>query len=77
MEVLRELNGVSIILRVVLAMVIGGIIGTERMVKNQPVGSRTYMVVCLGACLVMLTNQYIFNMFNFELSVLRPDSYYF
>lgn len=64
MEILRELNAVSIILRVVLAMIIGGVIGTERMVKNQPVGSRTYMVVCLGACLVMLTNQYIFNMFN-------------
>lgn len=64
MEMLRELNLVSIIVRVILAMIIGGIIGTERMVKNQPVGSRTYMVVCLGACLVMLTNQYICNSFN-------------
>ena len=63
MEMLRELNTVSIIVRVVLAMLVGGIIGTERMVKNQPVGSRTYMVVCLGACLVMLTNQYICNTF--------------
>ncbi len=64
MEMLRELNTVSIIVRVVLAMFIGGIIGMERLRKNQPVGSRTYMLVCLGACLVMLTNQYICNMFN-------------
>lgn len=64
MDLLRQLNPLSIVVRVILAMLIGGIIGTERLKKNQPVGSRTYMVVCLGACLVMLTNQYIFNMFN-------------
>ena len=64
MEILRELNMVSILVRVALAVIIGGIIGMERLRKNQPVGSRTYMVVCTGACLVMLTNQYICNMFS-------------
>ena len=64
MEMLRELNMVSILVRVALAMLIGGIIGMERLRKNHPVGSRTYMVVCLAACLVMMTNQYITNMFD-------------
>ena len=28
--------------------------------KNRPAGLRTYMLVCTGACLIMLTTQYIF-----------------
>lgn len=64
MEVLRELTVISIGGRVLLSMVIGGIIGFERLTKNQPAGSRTYMLVCLGSCLVMMTNQYICQMFQ-------------
>lgn len=55
----QELHYASIALRVFLAMGIGGFIGLERESKNQPAGSRTYMLVCVGACLVMMTNQYI------------------
>ena len=40
-------------------MVVGGLIGLERGMKNRPAGLRTYMVVCVGACLIMLTNQYV------------------
>lgn len=58
-EVLRELSFASMLLRVALALLIGGIIGFERGIKNQPAGFRTYMLVCLGAALVMMTNQYI------------------
>ena len=28
--------------------------------KNRPAGMRTYMLVCVGACLIMLTNQYLY-----------------
>jgi len=56
---LRELTLVSALLRVMLAVLIGGIVGMERAIKNQPAGFRTYMLVCLGASLVMMTNQYI------------------
>lgn len=49
----------TVILRVVLALIIGGIIGIERGRKNQPAGFRTYMLVCMGAALVMMTNQFI------------------
>lgn len=64
LELLRELNSMSMLLRVSLALVIGGIIGLERGIKNQPAGFRTYMLVCLGATLVMMTNQYICEQFN-------------
>ena len=61
---LREVTYLAVALRIVAAVVIGGLIGLERGLKNRPAGLRTYMVVCLGACLVMLTNQYIYQMFG-------------
>ena len=50
---------VSIIIKLALAMICGGILGMERGKKNRPAGFRTYMLVCVGATLVMLTNQYL------------------
>ena len=58
--VLREVTYLSVILRLVCALIVGGIIGLERGMKNWPAGLRTYMLVCVGACLIMLTNQYLF-----------------
>ena len=52
---LREMNVASILLRLVLAMLFGGFIGLERERKRRPAGFRTYMLVCLGAALTMLT----------------------
>ena len=60
----RELNSASLFLRVALALLIGGSIGLERGSKNQPAGFRTYMLVCLGAALVMMTNQHISERFG-------------
>ena len=62
--VLREVTYLAVALRVFAAVIIGGLIGLERGLKNRPAGLRTYMVVCLGACLVMLTNQYVCQVFG-------------
>ena len=51
LESLRELNAVSILVRMVFAMAFGGLIGLEREHKRMPAGFRTYMLVCLGASL--------------------------
>lgn len=64
LDLLRELNIWTILLRVVLSLIIGGVIGLERGSKNQPAGFRTYMLVCLGAAIVMMTNQYMMNVFE-------------
>lgn len=58
MLTIRELTLGSIALRILVAIVLGGIIGLERGLKNRPAGLRTYMLVSLGACVVMLINQY-------------------
>jgi len=58
-QLLGEFNIYSIIFRLVLAMIFGGIIGIERGSKRRAAGFRTYMLVCIASALVMITNQYI------------------
>lgn len=54
-----EINLSSIAIRVTLAVIIGGIIGAERATKHHVAGLRTHILVCLGACVAMLTNEFI------------------
>ena len=55
-----ELSIGSICLRLLCAMMVGMIIGTEREYTNRPAGMRTHILVALGACSVMITGQLIF-----------------
>ena len=64
MLTLRTLTYSSMALRILLAILLGGVIGVERGMKNRPAGLRTYMLVCLGACIVMLTNQYVYQIYG-------------
>ena len=61
---LREVTYLAVALRIFAAVLIGGILGLERGMKNRPAGLRTYMLVCVGACVIMLTNQYIYQVFG-------------
>ena len=56
----REVTYLAVALRIVVAVLCGGALGLERGLKHRPAGMRTYMLVCVGACLIMLTNQYLF-----------------
>jgi len=58
-----EINAVSIFVRLFLAVLLGGIIGIERGIKGRPAGMRTYMLVCVGSALVMITNEYLSGIF--------------
>ncbi|MFV0411974.1 MAG: MgtC/SapB family protein [Oscillospiraceae bacterium] len=64
MDYLREINMLSIVVRTLLAVLLGAVLGMERGRKNRPAGFRTYMLVCLGSALVMMTNQYVFQYFQ-------------
>jgi putative Mg2+ transporter-C (MgtC) family protein len=64
LDYLRELNLVTILVRLLLATAVGGVLGMERERKNRPAGFRTYMLVCVGAAMVMMTNQYAFQYFT-------------
>ena len=64
MTAAREFTYLEAGLRILMAIVLGGMIGMERGLKNRPAGLRTYMLVCLGACIVMLTNQSVYEAFG-------------
>lgn len=58
-EWLGELGVPSILLRLFLAILCGGILGVERAKKNHAAGFRTYILVCLGSTIAMITNEFI------------------
>lgn len=47
-------------LRMLFAVLCGGIIGIEREFKRRPAGFRTHILICLGAAVTTLTSQYLF-----------------
>lgn len=61
---IREVTYLAVALRIFAAVVIGGLLGLERGMKNRAAGLRTYMLVCVGACVIMLTNQYIYQAYG-------------
>lgn len=63
-ECLLELNTISISVRLILSLLCGGVLGIERGRKKRPAGFRTYMLVCMGATLVMITNQYLMEFYG-------------
>lgn len=63
-EILKEINIVSTTVRLLLSLLCGGILGVERGRKRRPAGFRTYMLVCMGSTLVMITNQYIMEIYG-------------
>ena len=65
------MNTFSIIIRLVLAVVLGGLVGQERENKNRPAGFRTHILVCAGSALVMTTSEFLFSRYN-EFTNLDP-----
>ena len=61
---LRDVSFFSMVLRLVLSMLLGGAIGMERGRKRRPAGVRTHMLVAVGSTLVMVTNQYIHQIYG-------------
>lgn len=61
---IREVTYLAVIVRILAAVIIGGLLGLERGMKHRPAGLRTYMLVCVGSCIIMLTNQYIYQVFG-------------
>ena len=57
---LRDLTMLSVSVRMLLAVICGGIIGIEREYKRRPAGFRTHILICLGAAMTTLTSQYFY-----------------
>lgn len=59
-EPLREMSFLSVLVRLFLVVLCGGVIGIEREYKRRPAGFRTHILICLGAAMTTLTSQYMY-----------------
>ena len=68
---LRDLNIVTVLIRLVLAMLLGGTIGLERGKQGRAAGMRTHTLVCLGAALATMIGFYAMNVHQLSNDPLR------
>lgn len=68
---IKELNMISVLLRLLLAAVLGGLIGLEREYKRRPAGFRTHILICLGAAMTTLTSEFLLLNMHYYLDVAR------
>ena len=54
----------TVVVRLCLAVLCGGLIGMEREHKHRVAGFRTHILVCLGASLTTMTSQYLWTYYN-------------
>lgn len=59
------------IFRIVLAMIVGGIVGMERGRQGRAAGMRTHILVCLGATLTAMTGMYAVKVLGMDSDPLR------
>ena len=59
----------TVTFRLMLAIVLGGLIGLEREQSSHAAGFRTHILVCLGSALIMLLSIYGFPQFVYEPNV--------
>ena len=50
----------AILIRLLLAFMVGAVLGAERATKSHAAGLRTYILVALGSCVGMLVNLILF-----------------
>jgi len=56
---LGELSALTVIVRLLLAVLFSGVIGLDRAYKHRPAGLRTHILVCLGACIIAMIQKNI------------------
>ena len=49
----------EILFRLLLAAILGALVGFEREVHGRPAGIRTYLILCLGSALIMVMSEYL------------------
>lgn len=53
----------SMTMRLIMALVMGALIGVDRESAGHPAGVRTFSLVCMGACITMVTGEYLFTVY--------------
>ena len=57
---IRQVDTLTVLIRLLFAFVCGGVIGLERSYKNRPAGFRTHILICVGATVASVTGLYLY-----------------
>lgn len=70
---LQENKDLMMVVRLVVAAILGGVVGIERGSGDRPAGFRTHILVCVGSALFMLVSMYGFDALNPEAAAGETD----
>ena len=70
-EYMQSFNLVTVTVRLVLAMIIGGVIGLERGKQGRAAGMRTHILVCIGAALTAMIGFYMYSVLDMATDPMR------
>ncbi|MBQ9307407.1 MAG: MgtC/SapB family protein [Clostridia bacterium] len=59
-DAFRDTSNLATILKLLLSVLCGTVIGLERSSKNRPAGFRTHILVCLGSCTAAMTGLFLY-----------------
>jgi len=54
----------TMLIRLVVAVILGGLVGWERNSRNAEAGLRTHIILCLGAALVMIISESLYTQYG-------------
>lgn len=66
-----DYQNAELLLRLVVAVVLGGIVGLERGGAKHAAGLRTHTILCLGAASVMVVSDYLVNKYGIQHEIMR------
>lgn len=58
------MSGFQILIRLLVALILGGLVGLERGAQGRAAGFRTHILVCMGSALIMMTSMHIFEIYK-------------
>ena len=67
----REMTLLGVAVRMVAAVICGGLVGLEREFKRRPAGFRTHILICLGSSVTILTNLYLYQVMHMYTDISR------
>jgi putative Mg2+ transporter-C (MgtC) family protein len=62
-DIMAGWSVLSVALRLILAAIVGVVVGLDRELKNRGAGIKTHVLVCAGSALAMIVSEYVLHQF--------------
>lgn len=69
-----EFNALSVVLRMLFAVIAGGVIGSERGRHGSAAGFRTHILVCLGGAMTSLCSTFVYTVAGMDGDIFRMSA---